>query len=186
MPRILITEDELILAYALRGQLERRGVEVVGLASNGRVALERCRETRPEVVLMDVRMPEMDGIEATRLIMQNCPTSVIMLTAYADEETRAKAEAAGAMGFLAKPVQATAVIEAITGAQKRFAEFQIIRREAGDLEEALKTRRLVEIAKAMLAGRGEVKIDEAFQSLLERAAKSGATLRATAEKMVEA
>jgi len=107
-------------------------------------------------------------------------------TAYADEATRVKAEAAGAMGFLAKPVQAEAVLETIPAAQKRFAEFQIILQEAGDLEQALKTRRLVEVAKAMLAGRGEVSLDKAFQSLRERAAKSGATLKLTAEKLIEA
>ncbi len=184
MLRVLIAEDELILAYVMRGQLEQRGIEVVGLTASGRATLEQCHQARPDVVLMDVRMPETDGIEGTRLIMQDCPTCVIVVTAYSDEQTMAKAEAAGAMGFLSKPIQAAAVLEAIPQAQARFAEFEAIQAEARDLAEALETRMTVERAKAMLVARGEANMANAFQSLRQRAAESGVTLREMAEGLL--
>jgi response regulator NasT len=184
MLRVLIAEDELILAYVMRGQLEQRGVEVVGLTASGRATLEQCHQARPDVVLMDVRMPETDGIEGTRLIMQDCPTCVIVVTAYSDEQTMAKAEAAGAMGFLSKPIQAAAVLEAIPQAQARFAEFEAIQAEARDLAEALETRMTVERAKAMLVARGEADMANAFQVLKERAARARSTLRAMAESLI--
>jgi AmiR/NasT family two-component response regulator len=135
--RVLIAEDELILAYAMRGQLEQRGVEVVGFATNGKTVLDHCLAHRPDVILMDVRMPEVDGIEGTRLIMEHCPTCVIIITAFADAQTRARAEAAGAMGFLSKPIQAGGVLEEAPRARARYAEFQALRAEVGDLQEAL-------------------------------------------------
>jgi AmiR/NasT family two-component response regulator len=184
MLRVLIAEDELILAYVMRGQLEQRGVEVVGLTASGRATLEQCQQARPDVVLMDVRMPETDGIEGTRLIMQDCPTCVIVVTAYSDEQTMAKAEAAGAMGFLSKPIQAAAVLEAIPQAQARFAEFEAIQAEARDLAEALETRMTVERAKAMLVAAGEADMANAFQVLKERAARARSTLRAMAESLI--
>ena len=185
MLRILIAEDELILAYVMQGQLEQRGLEVVGVATNGQATLEQCRSACPDVVLMDVRMPETDGIEGTRLIMQDCPTCIIVVTAHSDEATRAKAEAVGAMGFLAKPTQPAAVLEAIPAARARFAEFEAIRAHASDLDEALETRRRVEAAKSVLVARGESDTTIAFQALQERAAESGVSLRAMAESLAE-
>ncbi len=181
--RVLIAEDELILAFAMRGQLEQRGVEVVGLATNGKTAFLHCQEFRPDVILMDVRMPGVDGIEATRLIMQHCPACVIVITAFADEETRAKAAAAGAMGFLSKPIQAAGVLEEIPKARARFAEFQSLREEARDLEEALVTRARVEIAKQALIKKG-TSPETAFQMLKEAAATAGIPLRAMAERVI--
>jgi CheY-like chemotaxis protein len=111
--RVVIAEDEVVLAMTLRRQLEARGIDVVGLALNGQVALDLCRETQPDAVLMDLRMPVMDGFEATRRIMAECPTRVIVVTAMDAPGTRSKAEAAGAARFLTKPVNPEAVLEAI-------------------------------------------------------------------------
>jgi two-component system, response regulator PdtaR len=183
--RVLIAEDELILAYAMRGQLEKQGVKVVGLATNGRAVCEQCQERRPDVVLMDVRMPETDGIEATRLVMEQCPTCVLVVTAFDDEETRAKAEAVGAMGYLSKPVQAGGVLEEIPKARARFAEFEAIRAESRDLEEALDTRVLVEAAKAHLVSTGAAEASTAFDVLKEQAQRSGMPLKAMAERVAK-
>ncbi len=182
--RVLIAEDELLLAYAMRGQLQQRGVEVVGIASNGKAVFEYCQELHPDVVLMDVRMPETDGIEGTRLIMERCPACVIMVTAFADEETRAKAEAAGAMGFLSKPVQAGGVLEEVPKACARFAEFEAIRAESQDVEEALATRAVVEAAKRTLIANGTAP-EAAFQALQQSAQQVGVSLRTAAEKVIE-
>ena len=183
--RVLIAEDEIILAYAMRGQLETRGVEVVGLATNGRAACTQCQERRPDVVLMDVRMPETDGIESTRLIMHRCPTCVIVITAFADEETQAQAEAVGAMGYLSKPIQVAGVLQEIPLARVRFAEFEAIRAESPDLEEALAARGLVEAAKAHLVATGAAEAAIAFAVLAVRAKGAGVSLRAAAERVVE-
>ena len=181
--RVLIADDELILGYTMRGQLEQRGVDVVGIATNGVDAFARCRELRPDVVLMDVRMPETDGIEATRLIMQQCPTCVVIVTAFADQETRARADAVGAMGFLSKPVQATGVLEAVPRARARFAEFLAIRAASRDLEEALQTRAVVEEAERLLVGNG-IAPELVFQVLRESAEGAGVPLRAMAESVI--
>lgn len=183
MWRLLIAEDEVILALAMRAQLEQRGMEIVGLATNGREVLAQCQAARPDVVLMDVRMPETDGVEGTRLIMQHCPTCVIMVTAFADEGTRARAEAAGAMGFLTKPIQALGVLEEMPRARSRFAEFEAIRVESQDLEEALRTRALVEEAKRVLVAAGAPP-EVSFQALRERAERGGEPLRSAAEAVI--
>jgi CheY-like chemotaxis protein len=111
--RVVIAEDEVLLAMTLRRQLEAHGVAIVGVALDGQMALDLCRETQPDAVLMDLRMPVMDGFEATRRIMAECPTRVIVVTALDAPDTRAKAEAAGAARFLIKPVSPEAVLEAI-------------------------------------------------------------------------
>ena len=182
--RVLIAEDELILAYAMRGQLEKRGVEVVGLATNGQAVCAQCQQHRPDVVLMDVRMPHTDGIEGTRLVMEHCPTCVIVVTAFADEGTQAQAEAVGAMGFLSKPIQVAGVLQEIPGARARFAEFGAIRAESSDLAEALAVRSQVEAAKAHLVATGAAEASTAFAVLQEQAQRSGVSLKAMAQRAV--
>ncbi len=184
MLRVLIAEDELILAYAMRGQLEQRGIEVVGLAGNGRAAIEQCLLTRPDVVLMDVRMPQTDGIQATRELMEHCPTCVIMVTAFGDEETMVRAEAAGAMGFLSKPVQAGGVLGAVPKARARFAEFETILAASRDVDEALKTRTVIEAAKRALIESG-IAPDAAFQAIEDSARRAGVCLRTAAENVAK-
>ncbi len=181
--RLLIAEDELVLAIAMRGQLQQWGVDVVGLAANGRALFEQCQALCPDVILMDVRMPETDGIEGTRLVMQHCPTCVIIVTAFADEETRAKAEAVGAMGFLSKPVQAMGVMEEVPRARARFAEFEVIRAESADLQEALAGRAVVEAAKRAFVLSGTAP-QVAFQALRQSAQAAGVSLRAMAESVI--
>jgi AmiR/NasT family two-component response regulator len=181
--RVLIAEDELVLAHVMRVQLQRKGLDVVGLAANGRVAVERCRELNPELVLMDVRMPGTDGVEATRLIMGTCPTCVIIVTAYADDGTVCRAEAAGAMGFLSKPVQAAGVLEEVPKACARFGEFETIRAESPSLEEALATRVLVEAAKRSLIHDRGIAPEDAFGALQRMAKEAGLSLRAIAERI---
>ena len=124
MVRVLIAEDEWLISFALRQQLEKRGCEVVGIAKNGREAINLCLQERPDLIFMDVRMPELDGIEATRSIMQTCPTCIVMLTAYGEDGHMERATEAGAMGYLVKPISAEAILPAIERARERFEELQ--------------------------------------------------------------
>ncbi len=184
MLRVLIAEDEVALAYALRQQLEQSGSQVLGIAADGGQAVELCLATRPDVVLMDVGMPVMDGIKATQMIMRECPTCVLVLTAFHGRDVTAEAETAGAMGCLAKPVSASEVLRAATSALVRFAEFGVIRAESEDLDAALRARLTVEQAKRILAMRSHVDVAAAFQALRESAAKAELSLRAMAEDVV--
>jgi two-component system, response regulator PdtaR len=182
--RVLIAEDEPALAYALRRQLELSGCQVVGVAGNGQEAVELCQALRPDVIVMDVGLPVMDGIQATRRIMQECLTCVLILTAFEGHEVTAEAEAAGAMGCLAKPAGGAEVRRAMDGAQARFAEFGLLRAEAKDLEAAVAAHLVVERAKRLLVRHRHVEVTAAFSSLGEAAAEAGLSLRAMAEEIV--
>jgi response regulator NasT len=110
MHRVLIAEDEVMLAFTLRTQLERSGFEVVGVARTGKEAVEFNRAERPDIILMDIRMPEMDGIEATRRIMAEQPTCIVILSALAEKESVERASKAGAKGYLMKPAGVDAIL----------------------------------------------------------------------------
>ncbi len=112
--RLIIAEDEIILATMLQQQLEDAGVEVVGVARNGKVALDLCHEHQPDAVLMDIRMPVMDGFEATRRIMAECPTRVVMLTAMRGPDVIARAEEVGAAACLMKPSSTEEILDALS------------------------------------------------------------------------
>jgi DNA-binding NarL/FixJ family response regulator len=114
--RVVIADDEMLLAVTLRAALEARGMAVVGIAANGRAALELCRKTRPDAVLMDLRMPVMDGLEATRRIMAECPTRIVVFTAMDGLDTEEQALRAGAACLMAKPADPDALAGALQAA----------------------------------------------------------------------
>lgn len=116
MLRALIAEDEMLLALALRAQLEARGFEVLGPARDGQEAVTLNREQRPDAILMDIRMPGMDGLEATRQIMAECPTCIVVLSALAERDAIARAQEAGAKAYLTKPADIEHVVEALVAA----------------------------------------------------------------------
>lgn len=113
MLRILIVEDEPLLAISLRAQLEQRGFEVLEIAHNGQEAVEANRQQCPDVILMDIRMPIMDGIEATRQIMAERPTCIVVLSALAERDTIARAKEAGARAYLMKPADVEMVVQTL-------------------------------------------------------------------------
>lgn len=122
--RVVIGEDEGLTRLRLSMSLQRLGVTVVGTAANGEEAVRATRELRPDVVLMDIQMPELDGLQALRRIMTECPTPVVMLTAYSDLETVQRAEAAGAVGYLSKPILDEELGPEILRARERFSIFK--------------------------------------------------------------
>jgi AmiR/NasT family two-component response regulator len=134
--RVLVCEDEGLTVLRLRTVLGRLGYEVVGTARDGQEAVREAERLRPDVILMDVHMPKLDGIQATQRIMQECPTAVVMLTAYSEQELVQRALAAGASGYLVKPVADDQLRPAITVACERFTELRQERKIAASLAES--------------------------------------------------
>jgi len=130
--RVLIPEDETIIRLDLRQLLEEHGFEVVGEARDGLEAVELARETQPDVALFDIRMPELDGVEAARRIYAERPLPIVMLTAYADPELVTRAVGAGVFGYLTKPFEARDVVPAIHAAVARHEELLAARRHIGN------------------------------------------------------
>lgn len=185
MPRILIAEDEWLVAFTLQGQLEELGCEVTGIAQNGKEALSLQKETSPDAILMDICMPEVDGIEATRQIMKENPTCVIILTARSERNLVAKAERAGAMSYLVKPVSGAQILPAIEMAQRRFEEFLSLTKEVASLQDALTTRKLVERAKGILMEKAHLSEKEAFRRLQKIAMDKRESLRTVTQRIID-
>ena len=132
MYRVLIAEDERLVAFVLRKQIEAQGHQVVGIAGNGVEATALCRTQAPDVVLMDIQMPEMDGIAATRRIMQDSPTCVVIVSANGSPAMIARAEQAGAMAYLVKPVSDRQLKDALPQARSRFLAWRRTHHTNGD------------------------------------------------------
>jgi AmiR/NasT family two-component response regulator len=179
--RMLIADDEPLVALALRAMVESQGYCVVGIADTGAAALDLSRSESPDVVLMDVRMPEMDGIEATRSLMEGCPTCVIMVSGNGQTNTIEQAQAAGAMHYVVKPLIANQMTTVVAKARWRFERFMAIRGAAACFEEALDTWLAVRRAVKALVDRQGMTEDEAFAWLQRTASERGRPLREVAQ-----
>jgi len=166
--RVLIAEDEPIVRMDLKEILESQGYEVVGEASDGQVAIELARKLKPDVIIMDIRMPNLDGIEAANILTQENIAPIIFLTAYSDRELVEKAKEVGVVAYIVKPFKESDLFPAIEIAIARFKEFQLLRKEVEDLKDALETRKLVDRAKGILMDREGLKEHEAFR-LIQKA-----------------
>jgi response regulator NasT len=166
--RVLIAEDEPIVRMDIKEILEGQGYEVVGEASDGQVAVELARKLKPDVIIMDIRMPNLDGIEAAKILTQEEIAPIIFLTAYSDKELVEKAKEVGVISYIVKPFKESDLFPAIEIAIARFKEFQLLRKEVEDLKDALETRKLVDRAKGLLMDREGLKEHEAFR-LIQKA-----------------
>ncbi len=184
--RILIAEDEELTRVMVRTQLEQLGYEVVGEAETGEDAVRLALQTRPDVVILDIRMPVMDGIEAARQIVAQHPCAVVFLTAYAEEELIAQATQVGAYGYLLKPFRKQELAPAITLALARFREMQAKDREVRELQEALETRKLIERAKGILMDRLGLSEAEAFRRIHFMARNQNKTMKEIAQSVITA
>jgi response regulator NasT len=182
--RIVIAEDNWLTPTVLRTELEAHGYEVVGVARTGLEALEMARREQPDVVLMDIRMPEMDGIEVTRVLMEECFACVVMVTG--DASLSQVSEEAGAMGYLVKPFLPNEISAVIEMALQRFTRFQEVRAQMGRAPDALAAWRTVSQAVKEIGDRDRVRDEEAFARLRQAAIAQGATLHQTAEEMLAA
>jgi response regulator NasT len=184
MTRVLVAEDETIIRLDLRGLLESAGFEVCAEARDGEEAVELARETEPDVALLDVKMPRLDGIEAARRILDERPIPIVMVTAYGERDLVLRAVEAGVFGYLVKPFRETDLLPAIHAARARHAELQELREEAESLAEALATRKVVERAKGLLMVREGLSEEDAFARLRRASQVSGRSMRVVAEALI--
>ena len=148
--RVVIAEDEAIIRLDLREILEGQGYEVVGEAGRGDVAVDLARTLRPDLVVLDVKMPGLDGISAARIISSERLAAVLVLTAFSQRELVEEARDAGALAYLVKPFQEKDLVPAIEVALARHAELVALQESVGDLEEQLEARKLADRAKGIL------------------------------------
>jgi len=182
--RILVAEDETIIRLDLRELLERAGFDVCAEARDGVEAVELARSSQPDLAIMDVKMPRLDGIDAARSILDERPIPIVMLTAYGQEELVARAVEAGVFGYLVKPFREQDLLPAIQAARARFEELQAVREEADSLADALAARKAIERAKGLLMEREGLSERDAFARLRKASQLSGRPLRVVAEALI--
>lgn len=184
--RILIAEDNDLVSLTLEEQLKGLGYDVIGIARSGAEAVNLAGRLKPDLIMMDIRMPEMEGTEAAARIRDASPVPIIMLTAYADKETIKKAEAAGALAYLVKPVNENELPPAINIAMARFKELQSLRAQVNELEDSLEARKLIERAKGILMQRLGLNERDAYERLRQRARDKRAKMKDIAQAIIEA
>jgi two-component system, response regulator PdtaR len=182
--RVLVAEDETIIRLDLRDLLERSGFEVCAEARDGEEAVALARSARPDVAIMDVKMPKLDGIEAARRILDERPIPIVMLTAYGQDELVTRAVEAGVFGYLVKPFREQDLLPAIRTARARHEELTALRDEAESLAEALAARKSIERAKGLLMAREGLSEQDAFARLRKASQVSGRPLRVVADALI--
>lgn len=184
--QVLIVEERRLVAAGLKVQLERLGHDVVGSAKDGREAVKSALTLEPDLIIMRIRTPVIDGIEAARTILVHRAIPIIIHTAYAAADLVRQAREAGVMAYLLGPVDRWRLHSTIELALARFEEFQVIRREASDLKEAWESRNLVEQAKGVLMKRLKVSEAEAFRRMQRQSRSTGRSLRGMALTILKA
>jgi response regulator NasT len=183
--RILIADDEALTRMGLRAMLREMGHTVVGAAPNGTTALKLACETQPDLAVLDIKMPGMDGLAVAEAIAEQCSLPVVMLTAYSERDLVQRAAATETVqAYLVKPIREGELAPAIELATARFAEWQALRQEATDREEALKTREIVDQAKRVLMERDGRSEKVAFLEIQHQARQQRLTMRQVAEAVL--
>ena len=182
--RILVAEDETIIRLDLRELLEGAGFDVCAEAKDGEEAVELARAEQPDLAILDVKMPRLDGIEAARRILEERPIPIVMLTAYGQDELVSRAVEAGVFGYLVKPFREQDLLPAIAAARARHDELQAVRAEAESLSDALAARKVIEQAKGLLMAKEQLSEQAAFARLRKASQASGRPLKVIAEAVV--
>ena len=182
--RVVIAEDEAIIRLDLRETLENAGYEVVADTGRGDEAVKLVSEHKPEVVILDIKMPGMDGIQVAREIAATEDTAVVILTAFSQRELIDEAVDAGALAYLVKPYQQSDLVPAIEIARRRYQEMRELTDQAKTLEDRLKARKVIEKAKGLLIDTASLNEDEAFRFIQTRAMSERKTMLEVAEKII--
>ncbi len=182
--RIVIAEDEAIIRLDLKESLIEEGYEVVGETGRGDEAVELVRALEPDVAILDIKMPGMDGIEAGRLINADRLAAVLLLTAFSQRDLIQQASGAGVLAYLVKPFQRSELVPAVELALGRFRELKAIEGEAAALQERLETRKLLDRAKGRLMDEQGMSEGDAYRHLQQTAMEQRSTMRAVAEDIL--
>lgn len=184
--RILIADNESIIRMDLKELLEEAGHEVVGEAADGQKAVELTRKLKPDLVIMDIKMPEMDGIAAAKMISNEKLAPVLLLTAYSQKEIVEKAKDSGVLAYLVKPVKESNLFPAMEIALSRFKEYMEIEQELLDLRNSLETRKILDRAKGMLMDAYNLSEQEAFRRIQQYSMAKRKSIREVAEAIIDA
>ena len=183
-PRVVVADDESIVRMDLREMLESLGYLVVGEAGDGESAVHMSRELKPDIVVMDIKMPGMDGIEAGRILTEERIAPVLLLTAYSQQDLVARAKEAGVMAYIVKPFNEADLAPAIEVALQRWNEFRSLEKEVEDLKEALETRKLVDRAKGILMDSQGLSEADAFRRIQKTSMDQRKPMKEVAEAIV--
>jgi two-component system, response regulator PdtaR len=185
MMRVLIADDEALIRMGLRTMLEDKGHKVIAAAVDGASAAQMARLEKPDVILLDIKMPGMDGIEAARRIMRERPTPIVMLTAYSQRELINEAREASVFGYLVKPVKEELLEATLDLAVARFKEWQKLQREVKDLQKSLEAREVVEKAKRVLMQQQELSEQQAFNKIHRTSRSRRMTMQQVAQEILD-
>ena len=184
--RIVIADNESIIRMDLKEMLEEAGHTVVGEAVNGQKAVELAKKYRPDLVIMDVKMPNMDGITAAKLISAEKLAPVLLLTAFSQKEIVEKAKESGVLAYLVKPVKEANLFPAIEIALSRFGEMKELEKELEDLKHSLETRKILDRAKGILMDAHHLNESEAFRRIQQYSMAKRISIREVAEAIIHA
>lgn len=182
--RIVVADDEALIRMDVKEMLTTLGYVVVGEAGDGRSAVNQARELRPDLVIMDIKMPELDGIDAARILTEEAIAPVLLVTAYSDQDLIERAKQAGVVGYIVKPFLETDLSPAIEVPMARYREFQTLCSELKDTQETLETRKVVERAKGLLMDSQGLKEAEAFRKIQRLSMNTRKSMREVAEAIL--
>ncbi|HEU0000814.1 MAG TPA: response regulator [Ktedonobacteraceae bacterium] len=182
--RIIIADDETIQRMDLKEVLTKQGYLVIGEAGDGASAVNLAREVRPDLVIMDIRMPDMDGITAAETLTQEKIAPVLLLTAFGDQPLVERAKEAGVVNYIVKPLRESEVTPAIEVALARYSEFRLMEDKARTLSEQLETRKVVERAKGLLMEKQGLSEQEAFRKIQKASMNNRKSMREVAEAIL--
>lgn len=182
--RVVIAEDEAIIRLDLRETLEEEGYVVVAETGRGDKAVELIREHKPDLAILDIKMPGLDGLQASRLISADKICPVVLLTAFSQREIVEQARDAGALAYIVKPFQKSDLVPAIEVALGRFREIQLLSSEVGALEEQLETRKLIDRAKGVLIDKSGLSESDAYAFIQRSAMSERARMKDIAEQIL--
>ncbi len=182
--RVLIADDEAVIRMGLRAMVEAAGHVVVASATDGQSAIAMAHTACPDLIILDIKMNEMDGLEAARQIMLHRPTPIVMLTAYSQRALVERAKAASVFAYLVKPVKEELLVPTLDLAVMRFKEWQRLRQEVKDLQESLEARDLVERAKRALMEQEHLTERQAYLKLQRRSRTRRVPMRQVAEQVL--
>jgi response regulator NasT len=182
--RIIIADDESLIRLDLREMLTHLGYDVIGEAGDGRSAVDLARRLRPDLLIMDIKMPDLDGISAAEELTRERIAPVVLLTAYSDQGLVERAREAGVVGYVVKPFREAELMPVIELSRARFDEFRTLEREVGNLKDALETRKLIERAKGVLMETHGLRESEAFHRIRKTSMDARKSMKEVAEAIL--